>query len=181
MFCVRVMSLVRRQVLFVVAISVMSTTQNVGAQLPRECGGDPMPAPPVNRQYRTEPEEESIATAVLLRHFKDHPVLPKTPVCVTLPGHKPPTRGLRRALKEAGILVDPREDCRYEEGRVMWAAAGVWKTQPETFKAHVEKLEFGHLSLFLEGYEYTVRATGEVVSIVSVQGSACNPDAKRRQ
>src|SRR6186997_1631461 len=118
------------------------------------CGCDPMPAP-VHRDYRQEPEEQAIALLTLESYFQAHPAAPTDHVCVTLPGHQPPPRAMRRRLQQVGVAVDTRSDCRFEEGRVIWAAAGVWRTGQKHFVAHVIKSEFGHVSLFLEGYAYT--------------------------
>ena len=180
MFCIRIMIPLARSYRWVLVVALLGV-RSMGFALPAKCGaggGGPMPAP-LSRLYRQEPEEERISQITLLKYFKDHPVVPKEPVCVTLPGHKPPTPGLRAALRATGMLVDPRDDCRFEEGRTLWKASGVWQVQPGVFKAHVVKAEFGHVNVFLEGYEYTVRKVDGAWAVTAVEGSACNPAARR--
>jgi hypothetical protein len=138
-----------------------------------ECG-DCLPAP-VQRPYRREPEETAVAIAALVHHFKGHPVPAGERACVTLPGHRPPTRKARGALAAAGVRLDPDADCRFEEGRVLWSADGVWRVTPTEFVAQVTKSEFGDVSLFLEGYEYTLRAVDGGWAINKERASPCNP------
>jgi hypothetical protein len=138
-----------------------------------------MPAP-VHRDYRQEPEEQAIALLALESYFQAHPAAPTDQVCVTLPGHQPPPRAIRRRLQQVGVAVDTRSDCRFEEGRVIWAAAGVWRIGQKQFVAHVIKSEFGHVSLFLEGYAYTLEPADGTWRVVREQPSPCNNSAKNK-
>jgi len=102
-------------------------------------------------------------------------------VCITLPGHRALPTDARAQLIGDGLKVDARDACRYEERRVVWSAAGVWRTRPDEFVAHVIKSEFGHLSLFLEGYEYTVQPAGGAWRILAGRPSPCNPAEKAKR
>ena len=158
-----------------VAILAACTAADAWA-LPETCGLDPMPAP-VKRNYRKEPEEKQLALDALLHHFRVRPAPASESVCVTFPGHQPPGRDARRAFLAAGVTIDRRTDCRFEEGRHIWGATGVWRTSPDTFVVHVARSEFGHLSLFLEGYEYTFRRTERRWRVTSENPSACNTES----
>ena len=146
-----------------------------------ECGCDPLPAP-VQRPYRREPEENAIALAVLSHYFKGHPPAISERPCVTLPGHRALPREAMEHLAQAGLQLERRADCRYEEGRIIWGATGVWRTGPTEFVAHVTKAEFGHVSLFLQGYEYALEGAGGTLRVRGERPSPCNPaeKAKRR-
>jgi hypothetical protein len=141
------------------------------------CGCDPMPAP-VHRAYRQEPEEQTIALLALESYFQAHPPPAGERVCVTLPGHQPAPRMVRDRLEHIGMKVERHGDCRFEEGRTIWSAAGVWRTGPAEFVAHVIKSEFGDVSLFLEGYEYTLEPTRGEWRVTRQKPSPCNPPAQ---
>jgi hypothetical protein len=155
---------------------IVSATTGVAAG-DEPCGCDPMPAP-LHRAYRHEPEEEAIALLALERYFPTHHTGSADPVCVTLPGHRPPPRLVRDRLQQVGVTVDVRGECRFEEGRTIWAAAGVWRTGSREFVAHVIKSEFAHLSLFLEGYAYTLESENGAWRVVREKPSPCNQSAK---
>jgi hypothetical protein len=79
------------------------------------------------------------------------------------------------------VAVEKRSDCRFEEGRTIWAASGVWRTRPSEFVAHVIKSEFGDVSLFLEGYAYTLEADGGTWRVTRESPSPCNQSGKPKQ
>ena len=97
------------------------------------------------------------------------------PLCVTLPGHRPPSAAVHEALSGGGFRVDPDEDCRFEVGRVLFNVDGVWRVEGPNFVALVSKSEFGDISLFLEGYEYTLRRERAAWRVVNEKASLCNP------
>jgi hypothetical protein len=159
------------------AVALLAVCAATGAAAREEpCGCDPMPAP-VRRAYRHEPEEQAIALLALESYFRAHPPRPGERVCVTLPGHRPAPRAVRDRLNKVGVAVEKRDDCRFEEGRTIWAAAGAWRTGSTEFVAHVIKSEFGDVSLFLEGYAYTLAPDGGTWRVVSEKPSPCNQSA----
>jgi len=162
------------------AEALLAACLAAGGAAEEPCLGDPMPAP-IHRAYRHEPEEQAIALLALESYFRTHPPPPGERVCVTLPGHRPPPKAVRDRLTQAGVTVDKRGDCRFEEGRTIWAAAGVWRTGPTEFVAHVMKSEFGDLSLFLEGYAYTLEPAGQTWHVTREEPSRCNPAGKENE
>lgn len=133
-FCMRATMVLGRRVQAGAFLAVLSLSAASAASEGRDCGCDPLPAP-VRRPYRHEPEEDTVAVSALRYYFKAHPPPASERACVALPGHRALSRKAREALVFPGLELEKRPDCRYEEGRILWAATGVWRTGSAEFVA----------------------------------------------
>ena len=131
--------------------------------------------PPGEGRYREQPEEQAVVLDTLLQHFKRHPAPASERLCIATPGHKALSARERRRLEAAGVRVDARENCHFFEEQQVWSVNGAWRVDKDTFVTHVTKIEFGHLSLWLAGYEYRLTKKGEAWVVIGETASPCNP------
>jgi hypothetical protein len=138
-----------------------------------------MPAPcnlpaPIPSAYKRLPEEEAASRAALLHYFTKYPAYSR-PACVVLPGYRPADPATRAALQLAGVEVEADPSCRFQEGRHLLSAEGVWRISKHAFAVHVSESRFGDVTTFLASYELRLTRHGERWKVTSQVGSPCNP------
>jgi hypothetical protein len=86
---------------------------------------------------------------------------------VTMPGYEPLPGPLARRLATPSLRLDPDPNCRFQGGRLVLGAEGVWLLQDGRYVADVRILEFHDISILLAEYRYIVTRTSEAFSIQS--------------
>jgi hypothetical protein len=123
--------------------------------------------PPVSHdRYRTLPEESDVAFTALAYHLEQHP--PEAgPLCVTMPGYEALPGHLARRLATPYLQLDPDPNCRFQGGRLVLGAEGVWHLQDGHYVADVRILEFHDITILLAEYRYIVTRASEAFSVQS--------------
>jgi hypothetical protein len=126
----------------------------------------PVDCAPVSRErYRVLPDESAVAFAVLAHHLTKHPPQGTASVCVTMPGYKPLPEAYARRLATPSRRIDPDPNCRFQGGRQVVAAEGVWRLKDGRYVVDVRLLEFHEISRSLGLSRYTVTRTTRDLSV----------------
>jgi hypothetical protein len=130
---------------------------------------------PVERRYRVEPEEETVVLETLVEHFKRHPSFRVNDLCIAGPGHAALRPDVRDRLRQAGLSLEARANCRYEVERDLWSADGAWRIDEKTFVVQITRSRFSDVSTWQAAYEYRLAGAGKIWAITSEKTSPCNP------
>lgn len=147
----------------VLAVGLACVAGSAGASEGRVVSGD---CPPVSRdRYRVLPEESEVAFAVLPYHLDKHPPQGAESLCVTMPGYKALPEVYAKQLATPSRHLDPDPNCRFQRGRHVVAAEGVWRLKDGRYIVDVRLLEFDDISRSLALSRYTVTRTASKLSI----------------
>jgi hypothetical protein len=107
-----------------------------------------------------------VAFAALAHHLNKHPP-DGDALCVTMPGYKPLPSHFAKRLANPSLRLDPDPNCRFEGGRLVVGAEGVWQLKDGRFVADVRILEFADISTSVGAYRYMVTRTTAAFSVES--------------
>jgi hypothetical protein len=124
--------------------------------------------PPVSREkYRVLPHESDVAFTALVYHLQQHPPEGGAPLCVSMPGYKALPTHLAKRLATPSLRLDPDPNCRFQGGRRVLGAEGVWQLKDGRYVADVRILEFDDISRSLGAFRYFVTRSAEAFSVQS--------------
>ena len=108
-----------------------------------------------------------MAFAALEHHLDKHPPGTGDPLCVTIPGYKALPETYAKRLATPSRRLDPDPNCRFQGGRHVVAAEGVWQLKDRRYVVDLRILEFEDISRSLALFRYTVARSAAELSVQS--------------
>jgi hypothetical protein len=131
-----------------------------------DCPAVSRDCPPVSRQrYRVLPDESAVAFAALMHHLGKHPPQGNDALCVSMPGYKALPKAYATRIATPSRRLDPDPNCRFQGGRQVIAAEGVWQLKDGRYVVDVRILKFDDISTSLALFRYTLARTAGVLSV----------------